>query len=221
MLHRHQYALGEFQVAINNFVPLIPEDVRREAQEKHNKLLADPLASEQQINEAMISVGKREYPYRNAFAEVTGPIAPRTRFEHAVRALPADVAEKLKAGGEASLEHLSRDPRFEEQFTPEERSTILNALYKSESKALSVLADYVAEHRAEYDAAVEKWKQAQAVIEENIATLRALAQEETPHQDDIQEAADAFDAGWSITEKDPQLEKVAAEIENFQAKLGV
>jgi len=67
--HPQLSILDEFKIAIDKLPPTIPE-VKKEAEQLYAQLEADTNASEQQVHDAMVKIGKQVYPHRLAIKDL-------------------------------------------------------------------------------------------------------------------------------------------------------
>ena len=220
-MHPHQYAIGEFQVAINRLVPTVPNEIKEKAQKMHDEMYKNVDITEEEIHTALIDIGKQIYAHRQAFYEVTSEHFVQVQRKHVFKRLGVELGGKMRdhLSPGAKIHEETRKKEFEEVFTPEERATIEKAIVESRNEIDADLLALIDKNRAAYDADVKKWEENKALIEQSIEKLRAMADENEKWHDEILGKVGEFEEGWAITEKDPTLEHVQKEIENWQAVL--
>ncbi|MBU0646063.1 hypothetical protein KJ611_01115 [Patescibacteria group bacterium] len=70
MSHPHEALLKEYQVAIDHLAPTVPVEVKSQAQQIHDQLLANETVPKEEIIAAMAQTGLAEYPHRHAYEEL-------------------------------------------------------------------------------------------------------------------------------------------------------
>ena len=70
MSHPHHYLLEEFAIAIRAFEPTISSEIKEEAQQLHDRYLADTTVSREEIKKGMYEIGLKTYADRNAYHEL-------------------------------------------------------------------------------------------------------------------------------------------------------
>lgn len=222
MAHPHQSLLEEYQIAIQNLVPTVPKEIKEEAQNAHDALAANENATEEQIQEALVKTGRAEYPHRHAFKEMTETVTEAKRVEMVLEHVDETVRGKLKhlLDSNVALDEITKSSMFETDFTPEERYQVEDALLDAADHLKEELAESVQEKSKDYDALVKKWEGVAAKIEEQIAVLESLKNQDAKWRDEIGEKVKRFREGFSVTEQDPELVEVEKEIEYWRGTLG-
>jgi hypothetical protein len=222
MSHPHQSLLREYKFAIDHLAPSVPKEVKDEALKMYESLANDEQASEDQILTALVKTGRAEYPHRHAYHELTGEMAKK-KLESMVRehVEPAvqKKLEKLLATG-ASLSEIVRSALFEEQFTPEERYQVQDGIMDAEEHLKDELVAIIEQDREAYEALVKEKTAQMGEIQKQIDRLKELGEKDPKWKDEILDKARLFEAGWSVTEKDPELETVKKEIEYWRGTFG-
>lgn len=221
-MHPHEYLLKEYQVAINHLAPTVPAEIKDEAQKRHDQLLADPNAAEEKIHEALILTGRAEYPHRHAFNELTKSVRlekiKEEVLEH-VEEVTKKKLEKILASG-ANIEEAFHSRFFEEEFAPEEKSQIECGMIDAEEHVKEETREIKKADQTAYQILAEKYTKQRDEIQKQIDILRALASHDKKWEAEILDKAKVFEEGWSVTEKDPDLETVKKEIEYWQGVFG-
>lgn len=219
MPHPHQSYLDQFALAIKKFVPLVPTHIQEEAKKLHAELSADENASEKQIHQALVFIGRQEYPYRKAYVELCASDEEK-RLQEAVysridESLKTKLLEYTSHG--VVLEEFVKSKLFEEVLEGDERYQIQQAI---------VLADEILEHQCDerahkrketFDQLVEKYKAEVARWQGMIDEMRRLGEEDKKWQAEIESVAMRLEEGWSITEKDPTEEEIMKELAYWKA----
>ena len=218
-MHPHAYMLQEYQYAIDHLVPTVPQDVKERAQALHDELLANEHASEEDVRAALVETGKAEYPHRHAFEDMTAELRS-TLTSRVLERLAAELRTKVGQGlaPKETIDGLTREKRFEKEFTAEERQEIEAAILDEKKTMEGEMTAFIRAHQNDYDALVEKWRGHAANIEKAIEELRSLADRDPKWRDDILAVVAQYEEGWAVTEPDPALEKVRKEIENWRGE---
>ncbi|HBO99603.1 MAG: hypothetical protein UU48_C0001G0029 [Candidatus Uhrbacteria bacterium GW2011_GWF2_41_16] len=222
MSHPHQFLLKQFKYAMEHFVPTVPESVQEEAKGLYDRLLANELATEEEVLAALAKVGKGEYPHRHAFWDLTKKAGEVKRIEIILDHLDVSVRSKLEELLEtgANLEEIVRSSLFEERFNPEERYQIQDGILDADEHMKDDMVDIIKEHQAEYEKLVSQYEVYMDEIQKQIDILRSLANKDPKWRDEILDKVRTLEAGWSVTERDPELEIVKKEIEYWRGTLG-
>ncbi len=219
MPHPHESALAEFQFAIRHFVPTLPKEIKEEAQQLHDSLLADEGSDEAMLRDAFHKIGVKEYPYRKAYEELTHSSAEAQMktmvLEHVDETVRAVIKPHLDA--DVSLDELFSSEIFESQLDAKQRYQVEDGILVSANKLAEKLKTEVGGQADTYHKLVEKWQAHAREIEKAIADLVMLAQGgEENQQAEIKDKAARFREGFLVTEIDPQLEEVKKEIEYWR-----
>ncbi len=222
MSHPHAALLREYKFAIDHLVPTVPKALKEEALKMYEALLADESATEGHILDALIKTGKAEYPHRHAFHALTKSAADEKRtlmvLEHVEPSVKQKLGKLLASG--ASLEEVIRSRLFEEQLNPEERYQVQDGLLDADEHVKGDLAAMVEAEKDRYAALVKEKESQMQEIQLQIDRLKALADKDPKWKDEILDKVRLFEAGWAVTEKDPELETVKKEIEYWRGTLG-
>lgn len=222
MPHPHASLLKEFKIAIDHIVPSVPPEVKAAAQARHAALLAKEDASEEEIEAALAEAGMAEYPHRKASQEIAGKLEEETRLalvlEHVDEAVRGKLKKHLDAG--VPLVEVVKSDLFETEFTPEERYQVEDALLDAADHVREEVAKAIDPESAKYKKLVEKWQAHADAIKAKVDELEALAAKDPKWRDEILQKAARFREGFSVTEKDPELEEVKKEIEYWKDTFG-
>mgnify|MGYP001561286431 FL=1 len=208
--------LDEFQYAINHFVPTLPTEVKVQAQAMHDKLTLDESADEEALKEAFFTIGRKEYPHRHAYEELTHAgaevVMKQMVLDHVDETVRGVIKPHLDAG--VSLEELFASDIFESQLDPKQRYQVEDGILVAKSKLADKLKAHVGAQAAQYEVLVQKWEAYAHEIERAIASLEVFAQGGDENQQaEIKGKVSHFREGFLVTEPDPTLEEVKKEIE--------
>lgn len=214
--------LDEYQVAINHLAASVPIQVKEEAQAMHDALLADENADEPRILEAIVKTGMAEYPHRHAFEELNQDRELRKRLELVLEHVDESVRTKLKKHLDAgvSLEDIIGSDLFQTDFSGEERYQVEDAILDAKDHVKDELASGFDATAPDYVAAMKKWERHRDVITQKIEELLQLSEKDPKWKDEIVGKVKRFREGFSVTERDVELEEVEKEIEYWQGVLG-
>lgn len=221
MAHPHQSFLDEFKIGIDKLVPLTPPEVVEEAKKLHAELLADENVNENAIHQALVAIGRKEFPYRRAFHELCASDEEQRLQGLVFERLDESLAKKLKevTSHGVILEDFVKSKMFEEQLTAEERYQVSNAILLVDDLLKNQCDERAHERKATYEKLVEKWKKEEDRLQGMIDDLRKLALPNPKWTDEINSICDRLEEGWSVTEKDPQEEEIKKEIEYWNTVL--
>ncbi len=219
MPHPHEYLLKEYALSIEKLVPLTPEPIIAEAKKLHETLSADENASERQIRQALIYIGKKEYPYRKAYESLCASDEEMRLQEAALKKIDTEIVAKMKPALDSGV-HLTdyvNSKLFEKDLTSEERYRVEQAILEAHD-VIGKQCDDRAKERAEtYEKLVADAKAEQEKMQALIDGLRAMAERDPKWASEIIGKADQFEEGWSIVERDPSYDEIQKEIENWTA----
>lgn len=215
MPHPHEYLLKEFQISIDKLVPLTPPEVVLEAKNLHDELAADPNASEKQIHDALVYVGRKEFPYRKAYHELCASdeeqrlqLAVKDRLDPAVWEKIHDVTHH----GVHVVDFVN-SRLFEERLSADERYQVEQAILFAHDQLNKQCSDRAVERQKSYEELVAKWKAEQERLQGLIDTLRSFADRDAKWRDEILGKVAVLEEGWSVVERDPTEEEIKKEIE--------
>lgn len=217
MSHPHEYLLQEYKLSIDRLVPLTPQEIVDEATALYNQLMADEHASERQIKQALILIGRKEYPYRKAYVELCAGDEEKRLQEAAISKLEPGILAKIKSVLDSGV-HITdyvNSKFFEKDLLPEERFRVEEAILSAHDVINKQCGDRAHERQANYDELVARYKKQAEKMQALIDQLRSMAARDPKWNAEIQGKADEFEEGWSIVERDPTEEEIIKEIENW------
>jgi hypothetical protein len=224
MPHPFQATLDEYQVAIDHLVPPVPEEIKKEAKEAHDKLLADDQVLEREVQSALIKTGKAEYPYRKAYHELVGQKVEDRRLEIVLDHIEPEVKAKLekhiKDG--APLDLIIKSDIFENEFTAEERHQVEDGILDAKDHVKEEMTAENLQDDPAYQKLTEKWTKMRDEINAQIEKLSALKEKdkEKKWSEEIDARVERFSEGFLVTERDAELEEVKKEIEYWIGTFG-
>lgn len=219
MAHPHEYLLQEYKISIDKLVPLTPSEVISEAEKLYGELSQDESASERQIRQALIHIGKKEFPYRKAYEELCAGDEERRLEAAALQKLDEPVKAKLKPLLEngVHLTDFANSKLFETNLESDERYRVEQAILEAHDVVGRECDDRAKERAESYETLVATWKKKQEDMQKMIDQLRSMAERNPESANEIIGKADQFEEGWSIVERDPSEEELKKEIENWAA----
>lgn len=221
MPHPHQHLLDEYRISIDKLVPLTPAAIVDEAKRLYADLAGDENASETQIAQALIYVGRKEFPYRKAYEELCA-----SDEEQRLQALVFDRLEpEVKAKVESMTQHgvhvldYVNSSLFEEQLTGDERYQVEQAILLAHDDLGRQCDERATARKQTYEELVATWKAQEEKLQMLIDQLKGMAERDPKWADEIRGKAEVFEEGWSIVERDPSEEEIRKEIEYWEAVL--
>lgn len=221
MPHPHEYLLKEFRISIDKLVPLTPSSIVEEANALYAELSADENATEKQIHDALVYVGRKEFPYRKAYQELcAGDEEQRLQqavFDHVDEAVHAKL-ESVTQHGVHVLDYVN-SRLFEEQLSATERYQVEQAILLAHDKLNTQCNERAVSRKQTYEELVDRWKKEQERLQGLIDTLRGMAERDAKWRDEITGKVSELEEGWSVVERDPTEEEVKKEIEYWSTVL--
>ncbi len=221
MSHPHEYLLKEFHISIQKLVPLTPSEILAEAQTLYDELAASEQSTEKQIHDALVYVGRKEYPYRKAYHELCAGDEEQ-RMQHLVfERLDAAVKTKVEAVTQHGVHVLDymNSRLFEEQLAPDERYQLEQAILLAHDALNSQCNERAVNRKKTYADLVVSWQTEQSRLQAKIDVLKSLAEREDKWRDEILGRVSELEEGWSVVERDPTEEEITKEIEYWTTVL--
>lgn len=221
MPHPHEYLLQEFKVSIDKLVPLTPPEVVEEAKKIYAELSGNAAATEKQIRQALILIGRKEYPYRKAYLELCAQDEEQRLQAEVLKRLDGKVGETVKKMVDSGVhvQDYVNSKLFERDLEATERYQVEQAILLAHD-VLNKQCDERAKARQQnFDELVKRWQENETRLQQLIDQLRGLAERDPVYADEIRGKADQFEEGWSIVERDPQEEEIKQEINHWTTVL--
>lgn len=207
--------LSEFQIAIDRLVPLTPQPIVDEAKRLHDELAANEQSTERQIHDALVYVGRKEFPYRKAYQELCASDEEQRLQQLVFDRLEPAVKEKLEAVTKHGVHVLDyvNSRLFEEQLTAEERYQVEQAILLAHDALNRQCNERAASRKASYDELVTHWQAEEDRLQGLIDVLKGFAERDAQWKDEILARVSVLEEGWSVTERDPTAEEIKQEID--------
>ncbi|MCR4312443.1 MAG: hypothetical protein NUV56_04120 [Candidatus Uhrbacteria bacterium] len=221
MAHPHEHLLEEYNISIDRLVPLTPKEIITEAKSLYDDLAANENATEKQIQQALIYVGRKEFPYRKAYEELCANDEEQRLQKLVFDRLEADVKTKIESmtqHGVHVLDYVNSD-LFEEQLSGDERYQVEQAILLAHDDLNKQCDERATARKQSYEELVAKWKTAEEKLQALIDRLKGMAERDPKWKDEIIGKVEVFEEGWSIVERDPQEEEIQKEIEYWTTVL--
>lgn len=221
MPHPHQYLLQEFKISIDKLVPLTPEDIINEAKKLYDELSANEAATEKQVHDALVYVGRKEFPYRKAYEELCAGDEEKRLQLAIIERLDPKVWEKIHEVTHHGVNVVDfvNSRLFEERLSSDERYQVEQAILLAHDVLNKQCNERAAERKATYEELVERWQKEEERLQGLIETLRSFAERDAKWKDEILGKAAQLEEGWSIVERDPTEEEITKEIEYWSTVL--
>lgn len=207
--------LQEFQISIDKLVPLTPKDIVDEAKQLHDSLVADENSTEKQVHDALVYVGRKEFPYRKAYEELCVSDEEQRLQEAVFAHLEPAVREKIHNvthHGVHVLDYVN-SRLFEEQLTADERYSVEQAILLAHDVLNKQCSERAVERAKNYEDLVTRWKTEADRLQVLIDTLRSFADRDPKWQGEILGRVATLEEGWSVVERDPTEEEIKKELE--------
>lgn len=221
MPHPHEYLLQEFKISIDKLVPLTPPEVAEEAKKLYEELSVSDTVTERQIRQALILIGKKEFPYRKAYLELCAQDEEQRLQAEVVKRLEGTVAEKVKKMVESGVHVMDyvNSKLFERDLEATERYQVEQAILAAHDVLNKQCDDRAKERQQNFDELVTRWQSEENRLQQLIDQLRGMAERDLTYADEIRGKADQFEEGWSIVERDPAEEEIKQEITHWTTVL--
>lgn len=216
--------LNIFRRLYDYLPPLVPEDVRSDMKEALEQLENNPHLTIAEVEDTMISFGKKIWPYRKAFHEIADVYEGKMGETMLLNSLPKALQKKYGAfiahGG--TYRDFVAGSALTEFFEPEERTAL--------SEVLVALRQHIFEHARQaalstqkdvYLKKIAEFQQVQAEIESVFEHLHALADAEQEHPElatEIRTHVRGFEYGLAALGPQPTLEQVTGSIDYFAGR---
>lgn len=219
--HPHHYLLEEYRLSVEKLVPLTPPALVEEARRLYDELSGNEHTRERQIQQALIEIGKKEYPYRKAYEALCATDEEKRLEAAAFAHIDSATAEKIRAVTMhgVHLTDYTKSKLFETQLTAEERYHVQKALLDAHD-VINRQCDERAKARQEnFDELVKKWTEKRDEIQRLLEEMKAMASRSPELAGDILGKALAFEEGWSIVSRDPEEKEVREALSSFATQL--
>jgi hypothetical protein len=221
MPNPHDHLLQEYKISIDKLVPLTPLEVVQEAKRLYDQLSADATVTEKQITQALILIGKKEYPYRKAYEELCAQDEEQRLQVEVLKRLEGSVLTKVKDmtdNGVHILDYVA-SKLFERDLEATERYQVEQAILVAHDVINRQCDERAKERQKNFDDLVARWKTEQERLQQMIDQLKAMAERDPAYAPEILGKAEQLEEGWSIVERDPQEAEIRADLEHWRSLL--
>ena len=221
MSHPHQYLLQEYKISIDKLVPLTPPEIAEEAKKLYEELSANEAASEKQIRQALVLIGRKEYPYRKAYIELCAKDEEKRLQEEVLKRLEGPILEKVQKMVDSGvhIQDYVNSKLFERDLEATERYQVEQAILLAHDVLNKQCDERAKERQQNFEELVDRWKKEEEKLQQMIDQLRGMADRDLTYADEIRGKAEQFEEGWSIVERDPSEEEIRQEIAHWTTVL--
>jgi hypothetical protein len=221
MSHPHEYLLQEYKLSVDKLVPLTPPAIVEEAQRLYTELSADQAATERQIRQALILIGRKEYPYRKAYLELCATDEEQRLQAEVLQRLDGPVKDKLEQMVASHVHVLDyvNSKLFEKDLEATDRYRVEQAILAAHDVLNKQCDDRARERQQNFEELVSRWQAKAENLQQLIDQLRGLAERDLTYAEEIRGKAEQLEEGWSIVERDPTEEEIKQEISHYTTLL--
>lgn len=221
MSHPHEYLLQEYKLSIDKLVPLTPPAIVEEAQRLYAELAANEAATERQIRQALVLIGRKEFPYRKAYMELCATDEEQRLQAEVLQRLSGKVAERVKTMVESNVHVLDyvNSKLFEKDLEATERYQVEQAILAAHDVLNKQCDERARTRQANFEELVNRWQLKVNELQQLIDQLRGMAERDLTLADEIRGKAEQLEEGWSIVERDPTEEEIRREISHYTTLL--
>ncbi len=214
MAHPNEEMIQDFRKAVAQLVPLTPKTIRDEAMQLADDLAENESSTAEQIRQALVYVGKKEFPYRKAYQELCAGDEEARLQELVLGKLDESVKVKMEPVVKYGVHILDfvKSSQFEALLSDDDRSQVDREIHAAHDVLDRQCDERAAARRGTYDELVARWTATQEHIQQMIEVLRGMADRDPEYRDDILARVQQFENGWSMVEVDPTVDDVQKEI---------
>ena len=220
MSHPHHYMLEEYKIVLDRLVPLAPQELRDEARVIYERLAQDERATERQIQQALIEIGKKEYPYRKAYEALCAKDEEK-RFEQAVFArLNEEFLTKVKQVTDHGV-HISEyvKSKIFDALPSDERYALEQAVLEAHDAVNKQCDERAQERQQSFEELVAMWTKKRDEVQRLIEELKQMSSRNAELAEEILQTAQVFEEGWSIVSRDPEEKDVREALASYATQL--
>lgn len=216
MQHPQQELLDQFRASIERLVPLTPPEIIDEARRLVDELGESESTSAEQIRQAFVLFGRKEFPYRKAYEALCAGDEEQRLQEVVLSKLDDVTKASMDAVTKYGVHVLDfvKSSQFE-QLLPDQQTAIDNAIREAHDVLNKQCDDRAMQRVADFEALVKLWREKSERIQAMIEALRTLAERSETYAPDILAKAREFEDGWSMLEPDPTEEDVQREFDSW------
>lgn len=215
-----------FEHLCEEIPPGLPRDIREEIDQAREQVKNNLSLTLEELEDTMIYVGKKLWPYREAFQEFYRVYEGTLGEVYLVRKFSLPMKKKYETfkatGGTFRDLHSGNNVSF---FTPEERTALCEALVlvEEEIRAYSVQSILSGDERR-YAKRVEEFQRILADMEEKLQGLRSMADMEGEHPElaaEIREQIRTFEHGFALLGPSIRHDAVCSAEEHFVGRKAI
>ena len=212
----------ELEFAVKHLPPSIPEEDMKQIWDLFNAL-KEGGQNDAKAAEAMIDIGKIEWPHRKAYEAMMMACCSKTQQQMLLESLSDKTRKKFVdiGGKDATVQEIVHSRAFEEKLTPEERYEVQEAALTARMKMAEFMKGQIAARPKEYAERLQVALKEQAQIDEAISKLENLAGIDEDWREEILGQVEQMRLGWSIAEPDVSLGDANKAVEYWQGTLSV
>jgi hypothetical protein len=216
--HPHAAFLAELKIAIDKFVPMTPPELIKKAKQTHAALMENEATTAEEIHDAMVEIGREEYPYRKAYHDLCDHDEEKRLKKLVFERIDESVRKKVEEVTQYNvlLDDYVSSEMFENGLTGEERYQVTNAITMAEEVLEKQCDERASDRATKYEDLLAAREKEAKEMQEKIDILKKLAEVHPEHADEIKVVVFRLEEGWSITEPDVSLEELDKEIEYWQ-----
>lgn len=213
--------LKNFRVAIEQLVPLTPESIVNEAKQLATDLEGNEAITGEQIRQALVYIGRKEFPYRKAYLELCAGDEEQRLQEIVLKKLQDHVKEHLDPVTKYGVHVLDfvQSSQFD-ALDDETKVAIDNAIREAHDEVNRQCDERAHGRAANYEQLVDSWTVAAERMQKLIELLKDMAERGEEYRDDILDQVRQFENGFSMVEDDPTEEAIEKAIEHWAEVLG-
>ncbi len=221
MSHAQEDLLREFRRAIEKLVPLTPKDVVDEARRVADELEVNASSTAEQIRQALVYIGRKEFPYRKAYQELCAG-DEEARMQEIVLGKIDDVTKSMMEPVTKYGVHILdfvKSSQFD-ALAHHEKVAIDNAIREAHDIANRQCDERASSRADSYQELVKHWTEEAEKIQKMIVVLKDMADRDARYRDEILGRARQLEDGFSMIEEDPSQELVEKEIAHWAGVFG-
>lgn len=218
-----KHTIDIFEKMAQNLPPLLPDAIKKEVEHGLEHLQNDASLSLDDVEEVVISLGKKVWPYWKAFDEFIDLYEGKLGEKFLLGKLPLEMKKRYKefkeyGGGYRDL--YSGHPA--EFFTYEERLLLCEALVDVDGDIRRHVAQSVlSTNKEKYQDRIVEFQTILDDIEKRLDTLRLMADDEGEHPqiaEEIREQVRAFEQGLCLLAPHTRYEAVCSAEDYFDSR---
>jgi hypothetical protein len=211
----------ELEFAIKHLPPSIPEEMEKQIWDIFHTLKKGG-NDEGALRDAMIAIGKLEWPHRKAYEDMMMACCSKTQQEMLLESLSENTRKKFIGigGNDATVQEVVHSKLFEEKLTAEQRYEIQEAALEARLKMHEFMKGQISARPKEYEDRYNEALGEQTEIEKLLKDLETLASVDDDWRDEIVGRVEQMRLGWSIAEPDVTIDDAQKEIEYWKGTLG-